>query len=236
MEVTRRVLAIAAHPDDLDFGAAGTIASLTAGGDEVIYCLVTDGDAGGFDNTISRTRMAELRQIEQTAAAKVLGVTELHFLGYPDGRVVADLELRESLSRVIRQVKPDLVLSQSPVRNFDRIYASHPDHLATGEATLSAVYPDARNEFAFTSLLLDEGLDPHSAPEVWMMAGPDLDHFVDITDHIEAKIEALLCHESQIQDPSGMPERIREWARQVADRAGFEPGRMAEGFRRIDTQ
>ncbi|MEZ5376994.1 MAG: PIG-L deacetylase family protein [Acidimicrobiales bacterium] len=234
--MTRRVLAIAAHPDDLDFGAAGTTASLVANGDEVIYCLVTDGDAGGFDNTISRSRMAEIRREEQTAAARVVGVTELHFLGYPDGRVVADLELREALTRVIRQVRPDLVLCQSPVRNFDRIYASHPDHLATGEATLSAVYPDARNEFAFTRLLSEEQLAPHSVPEVWMMAGPDLDHFVDITDHIDAKIEALLCHESQIQDPSSMPDRIRDWGRQVAERAGLGPGRMAEGFRRIDTR
>ena len=233
--MTRRVLAIAAHPDDLDFGAAGTTASLVAAGDEVIYCLLTDGDAGGFDNTISRPQMAEIRRAEQIAAAKVVGVTEVHFLGYPDGRLVADLALRESISRVIRQVKPDLVLSQSPVRDFDRVYASHPDHLAAGEATLSAVYPDARNEFAFTGLLSDEGLEPHAAAEVWMMAGPDLNHFVDITDHIDAKIEALLCHASQMQDPSGLPERIREWGRQVGERAGFEPGRMAEGFRRIDT-
>ncbi len=235
MEVTRRVLAIAAHPDDLDFGAAGTTASLVAAGDEVIYCLVTDGDAGGFDNTISRTDMAEIRRREQTAAAKVLGVDELHFLGHPDGRVVADLDLREALSRVIRQVKPDLVLSQSPVRNFDRIYASHPDHLATGEATLAAVYPDARNEFAFTSLLGVERLEPHAVPEVWMMAGPELDHYVDITDHIDAKIEALLCHASQMREPDAMPDRIREWGLEVGRQAGLEPGRMAEGFRRIDT-
>lgn len=179
--------------------------------------------------------MAEIRREEQTAAAKVLGVTELHFLGYPDGRVVADLDLREALSRVIRQVQPDLVLGQSPVRNFDRIYASHPDHLAAGEATLAAIYPDARNEFAYPHLLTDEGLQPHSAPEVWMMAGPELDHYVDITDHIEAKIEALLCHASQMREPEAMPERIREWGRQVAERAGFGPDRYAEGFRKIDT-
>ncbi len=159
----------------------------------------------------------------------------MHFLGYPDGRVVADLELRKAITRVIRQVKPDLVLTQSPERNFDRIYASHPDHLASGEATMCAVYPDARNEFAFPDLLANEGLEPHTVPEVWMMAGPDSDHYVDITDTIDAKIEALLCHHSQMRMPDAMPERIREWGRQVAIAAGFGDDRYAEGFRKINT-
>ncbi len=232
--MTRRFLAIAAHPDDLDFGAAGTTASLTAAGDEVIYCLVTDGNAGGFDNTISRSEMAAIRRDEQTAAAKVVGVDQLIFLGLPDGRVVADLELRKSLSRVIRQVKPDVVICQSPQRNFDRIYASHPDHLAAGEATISAVYPDARNEFAYPELLSAEGLEPHTVPEIWMMAGPDLNHYVDITDTIDAKIEALLCHASQMREPERMPDLIREWGRQVAKAAGLGDDRFAEAFRIVN--
>ncbi|MEZ5228384.1 MAG: PIG-L family deacetylase [Acidimicrobiales bacterium] len=157
---------MAAHPDDLDFGAAGTTASLVANGDEVIYCLVTDGDAGGFDNTISRSRMAEIRREEQTAAARVVGVTELHFLGYPDGRVVADLELREALTRVIRCAARSGALPIAGSELRTGIYASHPDHSATGEATLSAVYPDARNEFAFTRLLSEEQLAPHSVPRL----------------------------------------------------------------------
>lgn len=233
--MSRRFLAIAAHPDDLDFGAAGTTATLTDAGDEVVYCLVTDGDAGGFDNTISRDEMGRIRRREQTAAAAVVGVTELHFLGMPDGRVVADLELRRLLSRVIRQVKPDIVLSQSPLRNFDRIFASHPDHLATGEATLAAVYPDARNEFAHPELLAVEGLTPHEVPEVWLMGGPDPDHFVDITDSIDRKIDALLCHESQHREPGRLPAMIREWSTLTAAVAGLPDGRSAEGFRRVRT-
>ncbi len=233
--MTRRFLAIAAHPDDLDFGAAGTTAALTAAGDEVVYCLVTDGDAGGFDNTISRDEMGRIRRREQTAAAAVVGVTELHFLGVPDGRVVADLELRRLLSRVIRQVRPDVVLSQSPVRNFDRIFASHPDHLATGEATLAAVYPDSRNEFAHPELLDVEGLEPHEVPEVWLMGGPDPDHFVDISDTIDQKVQALLCHESQHREPGRLPAMIREWSMHTAAAAGLPEGRLAEGFRRIKT-
>ena len=126
------ILNIAAHPDDLDFGCAGTTANMTDAGHRVVYCLVTDGSAGGTDHTISRERMAEIRRVEQTKAGKVVGVEELHFLGFPDGAVEANLELRKSISRVIRLVKPDRVLTQSPVRTFDRPYGSHPDHLASG--------------------------------------------------------------------------------------------------------
>ena len=229
------ILCVAAHPDDLDFGCAGTTAALTAQGHNVVYCLVTDGQAGGSDNTISRERMAEIRREEQTAAAKVVGVTELHWLGFPDGAVEVTIELRKEISRVIRIVKPDRVVTQSPIRNFDRIYGSHPDHIATGEATMCAVYPDSRNEFAHTSLFLEDGLEPHTVPEVWIVGGPDADHFVDITDTFDAKIEALLCHESQMQTPERIPVMMREWGESIAERGGLPKGRLAEGFRKLDT-
>lgn len=234
-EEQRRYLHIAAHPDDLDFGVAGTTALLTAGGNEVVYCLVTAGEAGGFDNTISRERMAEIRREEQTAAAKVVGVSELHFLGFPDGAVVAGLELRRAITRIIRLVKPDVVVTQSPQRNFERMFSSHPDHRATGESALDAVYPDARNEFAFGELLADEGLEPHTVGEVWLVGGPDPDHYVDITDVIDRKIEALLCHHSQMRNPERMPELLRRWAAEQGARAGLVEGRMAESFRRFTT-
>ncbi len=229
------ILNVAAHPDDLDFGCAGTTATLTDEGHRVVYCLVTDGQAGGFDNTISRERMAEIRRDEQTRAAKVLGVTDLHFLGFPDGAVVADLELRKAISRVIRQVKPDRLLTQSPVRNLDRLYSSHPDHLAAGEATLAAIYPDSRNEFAHIGLFSDEGLHPHSVPETWLIGGPDCNHYVNITATFDRKIEALLCHESQMQDPDGLPGMIRSWGERVAMEGGLGRGCVAEGFRRLNT-
>jgi LmbE family N-acetylglucosaminyl deacetylase len=227
-------LHVAAHPDDLDFGCAGTTAALTLAGHRVIYCLVTDGQAGGFDNTISRERMAEIRREEQTKAAKVVGVDELHFLGFEDGAVEVTMELRKAISRVIRQVKPDVVVTQSPQRNLERIYSAHPDHLAAGEATLCAVYPDSRNEFAHVGLV-KEGFDPHSVPEVWLIGGPDPNHFVDITETCEAKIEALLCHESQMQDPRRIPTLIRDWGERVATEAGLADGRLAEGFRILAT-
>lgn len=230
-----KYLNVAAHPDDLDFGCAGTTATLTAAGSEVVYCLVTDGQAGGFDSSISRERMAEIRREEQTAAAKVVGVTELHFLGFPDGAVESGLDLRRAIARVIRLVQPDTVIAQSPERNLDRVYSSHPDHLAVGESTLSAVYPDARNEFAFPELLTEEGLEPHTVPEVWLMGGPDADHYVDISDAIELKIEALLCHVSQMRAPERMPDLIKEWARNQANDGGLAQGRFAERFRRVNT-
>ena len=165
-----RALVVTAHPDDVDFGAAGTVATLTDAGVAVTYCLVTSGEAGGSDRSVSRAEVAELRHEEQTTAAKHVGVTELVWLGRPDGRVVADLDLRMAITRVIRQVRPQLVITQSPERVMDRIIGSHPDHLAAGEATFCAVYPDSRNPFAFPELLGDEGLEPWSVPEMWVMA------------------------------------------------------------------
>lgn len=230
-----RILIVVAHPDDLDFGCAGSTAAWTDDGHEVVYCLVTDGQAGGFDESVSRDEMARIRRKEQTAAASVVGVTELHFLGFPDGRVEATLDLRLAISRTIRQTTPDRVVTQSPQRDLNRMYPSHPDHLAVGEATLCAVYPDARNPFAFPELLADEGLRPHTVPEVWIMGGPEADTYVDITDTIERKIEALRCHESQMQDPDGMGERIREWGRTSAEAAELPAGRLAERFRIVNT-
>jgi LmbE family N-acetylglucosaminyl deacetylase len=230
-----RILIVVAHPDDLDFGCAGTTARWTSEGHEVIYCLVTSGQAGGFDPSISRDDMAEIRRKEQTAAAAVVGVTELHFLDFEDGQVEATLDLRRAISRIIRQTRPDRVVTQSPERNLERMYPSHPDHLATGEATLCAVYPDARNQFAFPELLVDEGLEPHTVPEVWIMGGPQPDEFIDITDTIDRKIEALLCHESQMQRPEAMPDRILQWASDVAAAGGLDEGRVAEAFRSVNT-
>lgn len=230
-----RILVVTAHPDDVDFGAGGSVATWTGEGHEVVYCLVTDGQAGGFDNSIPRDDMTVIRRREQTEAAAILGVTELHFLGFPDGAVVADLNLRREISAVIRKVKPDRVVTQSPERRYDRIYASHPDHLATGEATLCAVYPDARNEFAFPELMSERDLTPHSAPELWIIGGPNPKTFVDITDVFELKMEALLCHKSQHRDTSGLPDRIKSWTAQTAAVGGLPSGRLAEAFLVVDT-
>src|SRR3954468_14380357 len=148
-----RILVVTAHPDDVDFGVAGSVAVWTEAGIEVTYCIVTDGEAGGDDLEMSRADMAALRRAEQTAAAECGGVSALVFLGPADGRVQSTIELRRDISRVIRQVRPQRVVCQSPERNFERIYASHPDHLAAGDAAFAAVYPDSRNPFAHPELL-----------------------------------------------------------------------------------
>ena len=230
-----RVLVVTAHPDDVDFGAAGTVASWAAAGVEVTYCIVTDGDAGGFDPAVPRSEIPRIRRAEQTAAAACVGVTDVRFLGYRDGELTVSHELRRDISRVIRQVRPDLLLTQSPERNWARIYASHPDHLAAGEAAVQAVYPDARNPFAHPSLLADEGLEAWTVPEVWIMGGPVRDRYVDVTEHLEAKIAALRAHESQTAHMDDLQERISGWMATWAAEGGLPEGRLAEAFMVVST-
>ena len=230
-----RVLVIVAHPDDVDFGAAGTVAVWTEAGIEVTYCLVTSGDAGGSDRSVSRADMVKLRQVEQTAAAKQVGVSELVWLGYPDGQVEATLELRRDLARVIRTVRPGRVLLPSPERNYTRIGGSHPDHRAVGSAALDAVYPDSRNPFAFPELLDDEQLEPWTVPQVWIPIGPDVNHYVDITATFARKIAALTSHASQISDPAQLADRLHEWGTLTAKAAGLPAGSLAEAFQVVET-
>jgi len=233
----QRVLVVTAHPDDVDFGSAGTVAAFTDAGLDVTYCIVSNGEAGGSDRAMSRSEMAALRQDEQRAAAAVVGVSEVRFLGHPDGRVQATFDLRRDISRVIRQVRPERVLTQSPERDLGFVYASHPDHLAAGEAALDAVYPDARNPFAHPELLESEGLEPWMVNELWIMGpGRDADAdsvAVETTNTVERKVSALMCHKSQMPDPpDAIGELIRTWAL-TGEAAGLPEGRSAEVYRII---
>src|SRR5215475_1967573 len=225
-----RILVITAHPDDVDFGSAGTIAQWTDSGIEVSYCIVTNGDAGGSDLLVSRADMAVLRQAEQTAAAKQVGVHDLHFLGYPDGRVEATLALRRDLARVIRLLRPDRVVCQSPERSYVFMGVSHPDHRAVGNAALDAVYPDSRNPFAFPELLAEEKLEPWTVREVWISGSPAPTHYVDITDTFPRKLAALRAHASQIKDPAAIEEMLRARLARSAVQGGLPEGRLAEAF------
>jgi LmbE family N-acetylglucosaminyl deacetylase len=233
MEAVERALVIAAHPDDVDFGAAGTVATWAAEGTEVTYCLCTNGDAGGFDPAVPRSEIAGIRQEEQRAAAKEVGAGEVVFLGYSDGQLAATFDLRRDLSRVIRQVRPQRVLIQSPEISWDRLPASHPDHRAAGEASLAAVYPDARNPFTHTSLLEDEGLEAWTVHDLWVMGGPTPNHWVDITDVFDRKLAALRRHVSQTAHMDDLEDLLRGWGVHQAEAAGLEPGRLAEPFRRV---
>jgi LmbE family N-acetylglucosaminyl deacetylase len=230
-----RVLVVTAHPDDVDFGAAGTVALWTATGVEVTYCVSTDGDAGGFDLAVDRADIPRIRRAEQVEAAKQVGVHDVRFLGYRDGSLVPTIELRRDISRVIRQVRPQRMVIQSPDRNWSRIGASHPDHLAAGAAAIAAIYPDARNPFAHAELLRDEGLEAWTVSETWLQAHPENNHWVDITDVIDAKLAALRAHESQTAHMEGFEERMRGWFGANAERAGLPEGHLAEGFYVLST-
>ncbi len=227
----KRVLGVFAHPDDIDFGAAGTIAHWTDQGIEVAYVLVTRGDAGGFDDT-PREQMPQIREAEQRAAADAVGVSDVTFLdGYPDGAVYVTHELRRDITRQIRRFRPDLVLTNSPERTWKRLGGpDHPDHQAVGQATTYAVYPDARNPFAHPELLADEDLDAWTVPEIWYSGGSDPDHFVDVTDTFERKIQALRSHASQLSDPDAVVAMLRERFGALAQHAGMPAGRIAESF------
>jgi len=230
-----RVLCITAHPDDVDFAVAGTIARWTEAGIEVTYCVVTDGDAGGFDERFPRAEMPALRRAEQVAAAKCVGVHDVRFLGYPDGQVEPTLALRRDLARVIRQVRPDRVVCPSPERNYVRIGIGHPDHRAVGSAALDAVYPDARNPFAFPELREQESLTAWIVREVWIAGGAPPNHYVDVTETFPRKMAALRAHESQTSHLEDLPERLRGRLAEAARQAGLPDGRLAEGFQVLAT-
>jgi LmbE family N-acetylglucosaminyl deacetylase len=234
LEGVERILVVCAHPDDVDFGMAGSVAVWVKAGMEVAYCIVTDGDAGGSDRSVSRPDMAVVRREEQRAAAAEVGVSDLAFLGYPDGRLFPTIELRRDISRQIRLHRPQRLVCQSPERLWDRIGASHPDHLAAGEASVCAVYPDARNPFAHPELL-EEGLEPHTVAQLWMMAGRSPDRAVDITDTYDRKIAALRQHRSQVGEGEWLDERIRTWVEGAGRAAGLEEGRLAELFQVVAT-
>jgi LmbE family N-acetylglucosaminyl deacetylase len=231
----RRVLAVFAHPDDVDFSSAGTVSGWRAEGIEVAYVLATRGDAGGFDDT-PRADMPTIRENEQRAAAAALDVHEVEFLeGYGDGTLTPSLALRRDITAAIRRFRPDRVLTSSPLRRWERIAGpSHPDHLAVGEATTCAIYPDARNPFAVPELA-EAGLAPWVVREVWYTGGPSPDHAVDITDRFDRKVAALKAHATQTSH-FDLEETLRERGRLIARSVGLPEGRLAEAFTVLRTE
>jgi LmbE family N-acetylglucosaminyl deacetylase len=222
-----------AHPDDVDFWAAGTVALWARAGCAVTYLIVTGGDAGGFTADMDRGAMAKRRRGEQRQAAEILGVRDVRFLdGFHDGRVQVEDALVLPIVKAIRQVRPDLVLTQSPQRTWRDIRLSHPDHLAVGEATARAVYPFARNRFAFPELA-SAGLGAFEVRELWLQGDPAPDHAVDVTAVWTQREAALLAHSSQHPDPAAAAGRARREAAQTAQRFSLPPGRLAEDFKRV---
>jgi len=232
-EVPDRVLLIQAHPDDAEFSCGGTIATWAKAGAEVHYCSITSGDKGSDDATINSVDLANLREREQRAACEILGVRSVTFLGYQDAMLVPDLNLRRELVRVMRRIRPTALVCFDPTtRYIGRQYINHPDHVAAGEASLAAVFPSTRDRMTFPELL-QEGLEPHKVPHVYLFGTTNADMWIDISATMETKIAALKAHASQLGDwdPS---EMLREWGRESARQHPARPvefGEFAESFK-----
>jgi LmbE family N-acetylglucosaminyl deacetylase len=222
-----RVMVVTAHPDDVEFGAGGTVAKLVREGCDVTYVIVTNGDKGSGDRTMTPARLAEVRAGEQRQAARALGVERVEFLGYPDGEVEDTRALRLDLTREIRRGRPDLVITQNPVRTYN-LYVSHRDHRIVGGAVLDCVYPLARDHFAFPELVAE--CEPHRIREAYVMQWENPQLVVDISDTIDLKLKALACHASQVGDFPAVESRVRERAALLGKSHGYA---YAEAFDRI---
>lgn len=216
------VLAVAAHPDDIDFGASATIAALTERGVKVVLCLLTAGDAGGFDPGRSRAETAALRHAEQQAAAQEVGISELILLDERDGFLAPTYELVGKIVKVMRQVRPEAVLSFHPERAWDRLQKSHPDHLASGEAVVRAAYPFVENPFAYPELEA-EGLAAFKLQHLLLMGAPRqrVNIRVDVTGYQDRKLAALGRHFSQHRDAERMRAFVTEQLQAVHGAGGF---------------
>lgn len=228
MEI-RRAQVIFAHPDDAEFGSAGTVAQWTRDGVEVSYVCVTDGSAGSNEPGVTREELAPVREREQRAACEVLGVGDVVFLGVPDGHVELTMDLRRALTREVRRFRPDVIVAPDPMRYWDdsRSYINHTDHRTVGQLCMAVVNPDSSTRPMFPELLA-EGLEPHEIPYLWIaVQASEADMFVDISETVETKIRALRCHASQIGDWP-VDDWIRERARERAEGRDME---YAETFK-----
>ncbi|MBI2527828.1 MAG: PIG-L family deacetylase [Candidatus Rokubacteria bacterium] len=228
VERIQRVMVITAHPDDSEFGAGGTVARLAKEGKQVAYCIVTDGSKGSGDRDMTPERLVKIRQEEQRAAARVLGVETVEFLGFPDGELEDTRESRMAVTAAIRRHRPDLIITQNPHRTKN-LFASHRDHRIAAGIVLDVVYPLARDHMAFPELLA-QGLEPHKVKEVHLMWWEDPEVVVDISDTIDLKLEALACHASQLRDIRAVASRVRDRAAQFGRLKGYA---YAETFDRI---
>lgn len=225
----QRIAAVMAHPDDADFICAASCARWVAEGHSVTYVVITDGDKGSDDRTLSGDDLVTQRQAEQRAAAAILGVQDVVFMGQADGMLVPSLELRRELVRVLRRVRPDVVVCQSPnTFYYGDTYINHPDHRAGGVAVIEAVFPAARNHRYFPELL-EEGLEPHKTSEVWISEANGIDTYVDVTGFLDLKIAALRAHAGQMGDWDPEP-MVRRWAAE-SGRQADPPVEYAEDYK-----
>ncbi len=227
--VPQSAMVVVAHPDDAEFMVAGTVARWAQAGSEVTYVIITKGDKGSEDPTMTPSRLTSIREAEQRAAGALLGVRNFVFMGYEDGYLQHTLELRRDITRLLRTYRPEVVFCFDPTTRFlGDAYPNHPDHRASGDATVDAVFPSARDRLTFPELLAD-GLEPHKVSQLWLGGSREANVWVDIGDTLELKRRALLAHPSQIDEGvAGFIEQMARWS--AAGQDGIE---FAESFRRI---
>ena len=225
-----RVLVVAAHPDDIEFGAAGTVARWVGEGATVRYLLVTRGDKGSDDPNVDVAELTRTRMAEQRAAAAELGVAGVEFLDEPDGQVEPSLPLRERVTYAIRSFRPEIVMTHDPTVLFvNNEWVNHPDHRAVGQSAVDAVFPTARDPLNFREHL-DAGLEPWKVAELYLWSTNEANQLVDIGGTIERKVASLAHHASQFRDFEGVARWVRRRSEELGERAGY---RAAEGFRRV---
>ena len=224
-----RAMVVVAHADDAEWGCAGTVAQWCNNGWEVVYVLCTDGSKGTDDAKLTSEELVNIREKEQLDAGQVLGLHNVVFLGYEDSMLEPTLNLRRDIVRQIRFYKPDILICLSPLRRLDgSSYFGHPDHIASGEAALSAVFPSSRDRLTYPELL-EEGLEPHKVSEVWIMGHDDDDKFVDVTDYIDVAVSALKSHSSQTTGED-VGQQLIDWRSRTGNKVGFT---YAESFKRF---
>ncbi len=228
----QKILVILAHPDDPEFFCGATLARWAKAGHEIIYCILTCGDKGTNDRELSPKKLCEMRHAEQQAAGARFGVTRIHWFNLPDGYLVPSIPLRRDVVRIIRQEKPDVVVTCDPQNLFpSHSYGlNHPDHRAAGQIVLDALFPAAGNHNYFPELLSEEGLEPHTPREAWVSLTSQPNLNLDVTEHWDAKIAAIKEHKTQIGDPAKLEERLR--ARHTED-STLENPRYEERYRRL---
>jgi LmbE family N-acetylglucosaminyl deacetylase len=221
-------MVIAAHPDDAEFGAAGTVAKWVNTGRQVVYVVCTNGNKGTSDRDMKPEQLAVIREKEQLAAANTVGVREVEFLGYPDQGIEDTPSFRKQIVRMIRKYRPRIVVTSDPYRR----YVWHRDHRIVGQVVLDAVFPFARDHLAYPDFI-EEGLEPHKVEEVWFWASEDINYRSDITDTFHLKLSALRCHESQIREMNrpNFDDWLRDRYRTLAEGEDFE---LAEAFHRVE--
>lgn len=228
----KTILAVGAHPDDIDFGCAGSVAAWVKDGVEVYYLIITDGSKGSSDRSISSQDLVKLRQREQRDAAKQLGVAGIEFLPYEDGTLEVTEKLKRDIVKAIRVCRPDTVITFDPtmVYSVEHGFINHPDHRAAAQATLDAVFPLARDHLSFPDLL-EQGLEPHKVSTLLLMNFNQQNFGMNISETIEQKMAALAAHASQMEDLAGTQDTMRSLAADVGARYGYSYG---EAFLKID--